>query len=394
MAEEMAEEANERRRIIREEDRPDDPFEDEEDVVPSSRDGQKPLRPFEQYVDDICCGRRSLWGEEENAAHIPPRTRQGATEHQAERRSASAPVQMLQSELVSSRFLHVMGQILQQYQGHRIRTVSFSAKGYPRRGELPVMGVYIRKSGTVIFNLLRHFENAAQMALVIDSGFSIHGLIWHSMLRTLLHEIHHSLNLPYGGEETEEVQSTEELLAGQWCETEIHRLVHILDLEPTRLDDEPFFRTCFYELMLRESKAGNGDWVGKQRRLVDAGLIYWDEKSHAAIETMAMLYDNSANQGQQARGDAQEALVKADLRIQDRIDWELKKEQAVKEACETGAILKIDYRANDQRLVSCLIRPVSIFYKDSVTCVEALSESRQKQQTFRLDRIEALTFVA
>jgi hypothetical protein len=199
-------------------------------------------------------------------------------------------VRLFQTHLVSDRFIEIIDQVLKRYPNNRVQTISFSAQGYPLKNGKPVFAVYHRKKRTVIFNLLRHFENAEKISLKGDPGFSIRSLLWHSMLHSLLHEIHHSIALDPKKENDVTEQHIEEKAADRWCEKELEKMAREMDIEPPPMEEETFFRVCFNDLMIRELENGNQMWVDTQQELLNANLMYHDQKSDATIETMAAFY--------------------------------------------------------------------------------------------------------
>jgi len=159
-----------------------------------------------------------------------------------------------------------------------ISTISFNTNNKPLNDDKePVFGILYPDTGTVMFNMLHHFNSSYDEASGnAECRLSMRAIIWHTMLITLFHEIHHAkVVVAAAGAEIvwNDEKDTE---ATKWALTQVNRLAkfHSALVEPPSIDEEPFFGAMLTDI--RKIMDGSETWQQRQMKMLDEGIIYLD----------------------------------------------------------------------------------------------------------------------
>jgi hypothetical protein len=398
MAQEMAKEEKERYRLLREmdDDAQWDQGDGREEESPAPRTRLYRGRPdtFMQYVDDYCAGRLTAdaatpygYDYREKIPRLdgpptPPMSLGGVMVHR--------------SHLVSTRLLEIIKRILGRFPNHLVNAVIFSDSGKPRIKGNPVFALYCRRSHTILFNLARHVDNAARIALDLNPSYSIRGVYWYSMLVSLLHELHHSILLQdvrYRGESARHAVEAE---ADRWSVDTLQALAAEMDIEPPPLHEEPFLQMRFNELLQQQDRRENTAWVKHQKLLVDANVLYWDAATQIAYPNMAALSGVMTSEQErdiQGLESIKDYGLKQDQQMAAAIKEEEDKEEKIRRAIATGQKVIVDYRDRYQRESNGrALFPLEIIYREGYWYVKAYCTERRASRLFRLDRIKSVRF--
>jgi hypothetical protein len=292
--------------------------------------------------------------------------------------------------------LTLFQRIFERFPDHHVNAVIFSENGKPRIKDVLVFALYCRRTNTVIFNLARHVDNAARIALDLNPSFSIRGLFWYSMLASLLHELHHSILLQDCRYHGEDARVMVEVEADRWRDQTLRMLATEMDLEPPPLTEEPFLQEHFNALLQQQERRGNAGWVKHQKLLVGANVLYWDAETHIAYPNMAALCGSQTTEREQGAMDQEAARVYGAQQEQKMAAFtknEEEKERLLRRAIAMSRKVIVDYVDRYGKSSSGrVLFPFDLNYRAGYWYLGAYCTDRSGKRLFRLDRIKAVSF--
>jgi len=159
-----------------------------------------------------------------------------------------------------------------------ISTISFNTNNKPlNKDNEPVFGILYPDTGTVMFNLLHHFNSSYDEASTNpECRLSMRAIIWHTMLITLFHEIHHAKAVVAAAGAEIVWDDEKDTEATKWALTQVNRIAkfHSALVEPPSIDEEPFFGPMLRDI--RKIMDGSEEWQKRQMKMLDDGSIYID----------------------------------------------------------------------------------------------------------------------
>ena len=244
MAEEMAEEEREHLRIEREFEQLDEEeeFEDEHNQIQPEYWPDDPSRrprrePFAQKVWDICHDIKTF----DDPLYGPPKPkkgRRGGTEDYT--RAIILGVPIINAHLVSENYLRFIHIALHYFPKHEIDSIIFDKDGQPVVNDRDVLGIFNASTRTIIINLRYHFYNAIHIFEHGHTGFSLHSIIWNSMIEVFLHELWHALDTIGAPDliypENEDIDD----IATGWEKELMTFLAQNENIEPPKLTEDPY----------------------------------------------------------------------------------------------------------------------------------------------------------
>lgn len=162
--------------------------------------------------------------------------------------------------LVSGRLIGIIGAILNldfwgeegEYAGPHVMSIVFRADGNPVTPELKrIWGVSHADTQSIAVNLKKHFDASLETCIELEPTCSIRSSLWHEIITTIAHEIHHVATIQAVSDATravwtEEDTKDEEASAKEWAgNTLLELATSDLDMEPPSLDEEPLFQMLF-----------------------------------------------------------------------------------------------------------------------------------------------------
>jgi len=134
-------------------------------------------------------------------------------------------------------------------------------------------------SKCISINMLEIWKNMAKVLKNTDKKLNAYAMIWHELLMTFLHEIHHmGLFEPELQEFYFKEKNRKEIEkdAEEWAEKKLVEYAKTMDIEPPALKDFPFFAARFMELFAGEEK--DKEWVLRERARMENGITYEDKE--------------------------------------------------------------------------------------------------------------------
>lgn len=199
--------------------------------------------------------------------------------------------------LVSDKLIGIISETLKLDKckvNFNVHCIEFKNNGLP---EGKVGMAYI-DSGSVAINLEEIWSSCLKALEEGKVNLSMTGTIWHELIMTLLHEIHHVFTMqdaeyrilakedPVGSEKEAEAWSHEHLID----------FAQKFDIEPGSLADMPFFKVKLMELMTSDAK--NEEWVQLIRLQIEKGIIYHDKTNDIMTNTFREYLRGIADPGE------------------------------------------------------------------------------------------------
>lgn len=109
-----------------------------------------------------------------------------------------------------------------------------------------------------------------------DVGASLVTTIWINMIHVFLHELHHNVAYAVDWEGTDANQIEEESEAQEYADIVLEKIIAAGDAEIPPLAEIPWFNTQIMSVIIMEIQAGQKEWAGKQKHMIDNGMIFND----------------------------------------------------------------------------------------------------------------------
>lgn len=159
-----------------------------------------------------------------------------------------------------------------------VRNITFKNDGYPT-GKV---GMAYVDAGAIAINLEEIWSSCLS---VLEEGkvkLSMTGIIWHELIKTVLHEIHHidACRDPELRKLIEDDPKGADEEAENWASEIIVDLTKTFDIEPSALSEMPFFRVKLMELM---TTMNDEDWVTRTKLMLEEGIMYHDEDNNITL---------------------------------------------------------------------------------------------------------------
>jgi len=186
--------------------------------------------------------------------------------------------------LVSDKLIGIISETLKLDRGKdnfSVRCIEFKNNGLPE-GKV---GMAYVDSGSIAINLEEIWSSCL---LALEEGkvnLSMTGIIWHELIMTLLHEIHHVFTFQdaeyreLGKEDPVGVDKEAEA----WSHERMIEFAQKFDIEPGILADMSFFKVKLMELMTSDVK--DEEWVQLVRLQIEKGIMYHDEANDIMTST-------------------------------------------------------------------------------------------------------------
>jgi hypothetical protein len=399
MAEEMAEEERERFRIEKEFERSDKEEEFEQDHNHSEPEYQhsdtsrRPKRDaFMQWVWDLSHNIKTI----DDPLYGPPKPRKGKRGSKEDYTKAIIlGVPIINAHLVSENFLHFIQIALHYFPKHEIDSIIFDQKGQPVVNDREIFGIFNASSRSIVINLRYHFNNAVHIVEHGHTNFSMHAIIWNSMIEVFLHELWHALDT-IGDPDLIYLENKDiDDIATGWAQELMTFLAQNENIEPPKLTEDPYFGVRIIKYINRIIAEGRHLWAETQREMMAGGVYY--RNTHAEIEITSLKeFIELSLPGLTTDGTGSrlnECVMKEQKLEAESFKNENACELAIKEAIEKGYRLKIDYIRSDGVLNrGRIIKPIRFFLRDGYGYVDAFCELKKNERTFRTDHIINITF--
>ena len=186
--------------------------------------------------------------------------------------------------LISEKLAGIISEIMKldvYKDNYGVRCIEFKDNGFPS-GKA---GMAYIDGGSVAINLEEIWSACLS---VLEEGkvkLSMPGVIWHELIITILHEIHHidACRDPELRELSKDDPSGADEEAEAWAKEIICDLGKVLDIEPTPLSNMTFFNVKLMELMTSDMK--DEEWVIRARVMLEDGIMYHDEDNDITLKT-------------------------------------------------------------------------------------------------------------
>ncbi len=160
-----------------------------------------------------------------------------------------------------------------------VKTITFKNDGHPS-GKV---GMAYVDDGAIAINLEELWSSCLT---ALEEGvvkLSMTGIVWHELIKTLLHEIYHidACREPELRKIIEDDMEAADKEAEELAGEAIIDLVKTLDVEPSPLSDMQFFNVKVMELMTSEMK--DEDWVVRARIMLEENIMYHDEDNDITL---------------------------------------------------------------------------------------------------------------
>ena len=159
-----------------------------------------------------------------------------------------------------------------------VRSITFKNDGHPP-GKV---GMAYVDANAIAINL-EEIWSACLTAL--EAGkvkLSMTGIVWHELIKTVLHEIHHidACRDPEMRKILEEDIEAADTEAENSADEMIINLVKTLDIEPSYLSEMPFFSVKLMELM---TTMGDEEWIVRAKLMLEEEIMYYDEDNDITL---------------------------------------------------------------------------------------------------------------
>jgi hypothetical protein len=260
------------------EDHPFDPMDDDESLQfgYGGGFGGRPLRPFEQYVQDYLNGKKGL----DDPLYGPGR--KSRQDDSFDTTTTILGVRIQDAHLVSEKLLAVLAHVLTAVKEISIARIVFDSSGGPAVDGRPVHGTFDAGLREVRINLRSLWQMAARIASMQRNHLRLDALVWHGTLEVLLHECFHAMPPQEGI--SPEIQFCDEH-ATFWAQNMVVALARDIDVEPPDVHTDPFFGPRIVDFLNKDNQSS-----GFQRRLFDAGMVYRNDAVGAEIRGMKTYY--------------------------------------------------------------------------------------------------------
>lgn len=385
MAEEIA--AEEARQAEFEEAEPDVAFPDD-DPVPAGRRRRGPVRrsAFEQYVDDICMGRKEVHDPMLGPSRSP-RIRRRLGARAADTRLWGVKIE--NAALASEKFLEFLYTALDAFRDqHELRTIALRTDGEPIVDGRAIFATMDAGNRRIDLNLRRHREIALVLAEHENTDFSLNALIWTSMTTCFLHELYHAI-------ETERIGSDHRLDPQREAHAdgfakEVDTWLHQNGgLEPAPLTREPYFGPPLIRYTDRAAAEG-WHWARRQQTMMHEGLLFWNEAEDIRIHQLSEYYRLSLA-GQHAGDPLGERLNRCimERNFQEDAAWRRddRCQALLDRAAAEGRWVTMRCRVAQDRTEVRRLQPIRTWDGDGFRWVEALPEDGAEPIRLRIDQL-------
>lgn len=398
MVEEEEEEERRRRRLERELEshEMEDDYEDYEyrSRRPRSCSLFRPRsakRPFEQWVDDICHGRKTI----DDPLYGPPKpSRDKRRPFPSYGETIIHGISVRNAHLVSENFMHFIQIALTISPEHELNSIIFDPDGNPVVNGREEFGTFERKSRSITINLRHHFENAVRLVEHGHTRFSMRAIIWGSMVHVFLHELQHALHTAKAPEFTYETREEEEAFADAWAKEAMTALSRTGYIELPKPTEDPYFGPRIIKYLNRVLSEKHLAWALRQKKMLVDGVYYRNDEAGIEISTMKEFYDLSCH-GLEHEGIGRRLneCVKNEQELE-KESWEKEElcETALKDAISNGYRVRIEHIESEGQRRSHTVLPKKLYKKSAFLWVEAFCEQTRQLYQFRIDRIENIVF--
>ena len=231
----------------------------------------------------ILFGVLTYWLEKHKPKHTKGAVMTDAVAQELEKQATPSEMIVIGStsihntQLVSKEFLGILEYILVKMEPeHTLFSIVLDNTSGLKDGEgEPLYAQLMPKTHSVIISLLHHFNSAYDTISEIDEkmGYcpvAIRTVIWHSLLITIFHEIHHAKR--YAENVDIEWTDEEEGAANDYADWRIEALAKECIIELPAKEDDTFFFKTLIELreVLTDAKE---EWADHQVRMFDEGIV-------------------------------------------------------------------------------------------------------------------------
>jgi len=369
-----------------------DPDLDRFEKIQKKLKGRVKRRPFEQYVDDICKGKKTL----DDPLFGPPKTKTKKKQTDIHTRTKIHGVLIEGAHLVPENFFNFIHVVLSYCKNHQLNSIVFNGTGGPVVDNNEVFGTFDARTRSITINLRSHFYNAIHTTELGHTNFSIYATIWSSMTSVFLHEIWHALDTVEDSMLKYPENKDPEDIARGWSQEMKTILATRESIEPPDLFEDPFFGPLIIKYMNTVLSSGKYSWGEHQRSMLINGTYYYNLQEGIKIKTIKEFYTLSV-QGLEKKGKGRRLneCVLREIELEKKYwDEELLIEKAVLEAVKNQFALKIDYIQPDGIIARNVhVIPKKLYIKDSYGFFDAvlISESN-REAIFRTDRVKRLAF--
>jgi hypothetical protein len=399
MAEEFTEEERDRRRWDRKEYRdPEDEFDFDNGFrrrpARSHFTRRRPKRmPFEQYAYEVAVGLK----HHHDPLYGPAQLRRGPNRAPKNYRDTTLyGVLARNAHLVNENFLKFVCMILYHHKDQDLDQIIFDSNGKPVVDNHEVFSTYDRGTRIITMNLRKYFGNAVRVAEHGFTGFSIHSLIWITMISGFLHELKHALDACDPGYMDYVPREEQERVADGWAGEAKTFYASQGYTEMPQLSEEPYFGPLVNKYLKLVTKNSPPDWALNQQEMIDAGIFYRNNEAGIEICSMKEYYELSLRglDGDEL-GRRLNDCHKIESGLEEQI-WKQEEmsEMALREAISTNRSVRIKYVNADGSQFSQLIYPKTIFYRNYYLWVDAIDENSGELTSFRVDLIQRVTFLS
>ena len=207
--------------------------------------------------------------------------------------TASGPCIIFGSHLVHPKLIGILGMMLNlpewvdgKIPGPGINSIVFRGDGMPCKPDgNAVFGMSQGDAGAIAINLRHHWNRALNTAIVVEPTLSVRATLWHELITTIAHEIHHTaVTNALSPDEvwTAEDYAAEEEMAIEWAQEQVLELAtspETCDAEPAPFSEEPFFGFLFMKANVERVAAGDDEETWNHQLEMLAKDIAWRDPS-------------------------------------------------------------------------------------------------------------------
>ncbi len=203
----------------------------------------------------------------------------------------SGPCVIFGAHLVHAKLIGIIGALMNleewadgKIPGPGVNAIVFRGDGMPCKADMKeVFATSHANTLTMAINLRKHFDIALNTVLTEEPTLSIRAALWHELLTSICHEIHHvavlSLLKPEDGWSEEDAKAEEEA-AKVWAKEKITELALTnLDMEPPPFNEEPFFGFLFMEANIERVKSDADENIWNTQLLMLTENWAWHDPS-------------------------------------------------------------------------------------------------------------------